>query len=73
MKVFKKTRRSERFVIASPGSKADPESTDLPDLPVETPKSAIWGWLELGCAVTLASAVLVSMLQLLVAAGNLVE
>jgi hypothetical protein len=70
MKVFKKTRRSERFVIASPGSKADPESTDLP---VETPKSAIWGWLELGCAVTLASAVLVSMLQLLVAAANLVE
>lgn len=70
MKVFKKTRRSERFVIPSPGSKEDPESTDLP---VETPKSAIWGWLELGCAVTLASAVLVSMLQFLVAAGNLVE
>jgi hypothetical protein len=70
MKVFKKTRRSERFVIPFPGSKADPESTDLP---VETPKSAIWGWLELGCAVTLASAVLVSLLQLLVAAGNLVE
>jgi hypothetical protein len=62
MKVFKKTR--------GPGSKADPESADLP---VETPKSAIWGWFELGCAVTLASAVLVSMLQLLVAAGNLVE
>jgi hypothetical protein len=70
MKVFKKTRRSERFVIPSPVSKADPESTDLP---VETPKSAIWGWLELGCAVTLASAVLVSMLQLLVAAENLLE
>ena len=70
MKVFKKTRRTERFVIPFPGSKPDPESTDLP---VETPKSAIWGWLELGCAITLSSAVLVSMLQLLVAAGNLVE
>jgi hypothetical protein len=70
MKVFKKTRRIERFVIPFPGSKPDPESTDLP---IETPRSAIWGWLELGCAVTLASAVLVSMLQVLVAAGNLVE
>jgi hypothetical protein len=60
MKVFKKTRRPER-----------PESTDLP---VETPRSATWGWLELGCVLTLASAVLVSLFQVLVvAAGNIVQ
>jgi hypothetical protein len=70
MKVFKKTRRPERFVLPLPDSKADPESTDLP---VETPKSAVLGWLELGFAGTLASAALVSTLQLLVAAGNIVE
>ena len=70
MKVFKKTRRSQRFVIPFPGSKTDPASTDLP---MQTPKSAILGWVELGFAVTLASAVLFSMLQVLVAAGNFVE
>jgi hypothetical protein len=66
MKIFKKTPK--RLVVPFPGSKADPKS---PDLPVETPKSAFWGWMELGFAVTLASAVLVSMLQVLVAAGNM--
>ena len=70
MKVIKKTRGPGRFIIPFPGSKADPESTDLP---VQTPRSAIWGWLELGFAVTLASAVVVSMLQVLVAAANIVE
>jgi hypothetical protein len=69
MKVCKKTRGG-RFVIPFPGSKADPESTDLP---VQTSRSAIWGWLELGFAVTLASAVVVSMLQVLVAAANIAE
>jgi hypothetical protein len=60
MKVFKKTRR--------------PERTESTGLPVETPRSTTWGWLELGCALTLASAVLVSLFQvLLVAAGNIVE
>jgi hypothetical protein len=60
MKAFEKTRRPER-----------PESTDLP---VETPRSAVWGWFELGCALTLASAVLVSLFQVLVAAAeNIVE
>ena len=71
MKVFKKTRKPEGFVARFSNSKAEPQSTDLP---IQTPKSAIWGWLELGFAVTLASAVLVSLLQVLVvAAGNIVE
>ena len=67
MKVFKKTRRSERFVAPFPNFKREADSTDLP---IRTPKSAIWGWLELGFAVTLASAVLVSMFQVLVVAAD---
>jgi len=43
------------------------------DAPMRTPKSAVWGWLELAFAVTLGSAVLASMLALLVAAENLRE
>jgi hypothetical protein len=71
MKIFKKTRRPERFVAPFPSSKREVESTDLP---IQTPKSAIWGWLELGFAATLASAVLFSMLQVLVvAAESIVE
>jgi hypothetical protein len=67
MKVFKKTRRPEPFA----NSKREAESADLP---IQTPKSAIWGWLELGFAVTLASSVLVSMLQVLfVAAEGIVD
>jgi hypothetical protein len=63
MQVFKKTRRPEPFA----NSKGEAESTDLP---IQTPKSALWGWLELGLAVTLASSVLVSMLQVLVVAAE---
>ena len=63
MKVFKKTRRPEPFA----NSKRDAES---PDLPMQTPKSAVWGWLELGFTVTLASSVLFSMLQVLVVAAE---
>jgi hypothetical protein len=71
MKVFKMTRRLEHSVASFQDSKREAESTDLP---IQTPKSAIWGWLELGFAVTLASAVLVSMLQVLVvAAESIVE
>ena len=71
MKVFKKTRRLEHSVAPFQDSKREAESTDLP---IQMPKSAIWGWLELGFAVTLASAVLVSMLQVLVvAAESIVE
>ena len=67
MKVFKKTRKPERFVASFPNSKREAESTDLP---IQMPKSAIWAWLELGFAVTLASAVLVSMFQVLVVAAE---
>jgi hypothetical protein len=67
MKVFKKTRRPERFVAPLPNSKRETETTDLP---IQTPKSPIWGWLELSFAVTLASAVLFSMLQVLVVAAE---
>lgn len=70
MKAFKKTRSPGRVVIPFPGSKTDSESTDAP---VRTPKWAVWGWLELGFFVTLASSVLVSMLLVVVAAGNVVE
>jgi hypothetical protein len=63
MKVFKKTRRPEPFA----NSKREAETADLP---IQTPKSAVWGWLELGFAVTLASSVLVSMLQVLVVAAE---
>lgn len=67
MKIFKKTRRPERSVASFPSSKREAESTDLP---MQTPKSAIWGWLELGFTVTLASSVLVSILQVLVVAAE---
>jgi hypothetical protein len=71
MKMFKKTRRQERTVASFPSPKQESESTDQP---MQTPRSAIWGWLELGFAVTLASSVLVSMLQvLMVAAEGIVD
>ena len=66
MNAFKKARQPDRVIIAFPIS----ESADLP---VRTPKSAIWAWLELGFLVTLASSVVFSMLLVLVAAGNAVE
>jgi hypothetical protein len=71
MKVFRKTRRPEHFVATFPNSKRETESTDRP---MQTPKSAIWGWLELAFAVTLASSVVVCMLQVLfVAAEGVVD
>jgi hypothetical protein len=70
MKAYTRARKPERVVIPFPTSKADPEPTDAV---MRTPKSAIWGWLELGFLVTLASSVLVSMFQVLVVAGNLAE
>jgi hypothetical protein len=70
MKALEEAHTPNRVVIPFPDSKADPESTDRP---VRTPKSAVWGWLELGFLVTLASSVVFSMLLVLVAAGNAVE
>lgn len=66
MRAFKKTHKPERVVIAFPVS----ESADLP---MRTPKSAVWAWLELGFLATLASSVVFSMLLVLVAAGNAAE
>jgi hypothetical protein len=62
--------KSERVVIRFPISKSDPES---PDLPVRTPKAAIWAWLEVGFLITLTSSVVFSMLAVVAAAGNAVE